>query len=258
MRGILKNSKVRHCALTIILSLSFLIASVPTSEAQEVVVLFPGGSEQINFFLPDVLALHGFTIITLGGAETLSISLSTQERSGNPLFKMHYMLLGLVYSFDEGPQFIIKNASTPFTINTSIDTSVAINSSFGIAFLGAVITSLREKGDFGFPALFTLTLELSEKGEGGGQQLTAEITSPSDSSEFEPEEIITFQGTGNAPDGTIVSYSWDFGDGETASGQTVTYAYAEEGDYTVSFTVTDDGGATATDSISIGIAADDH
>lgn len=252
MKGIL-NGRVGYYTLTVLLFISFLIASVPTSKAQEVVVLFPGGNEQINFFLPDTFALHGFTIITLGNAETLSITLSTQEKSGNPLFKMYYMLLGLGYSFDEGAQFILENASTPSAINTSI----TINSSFGIAFLGAAITRLEEKGDFGFPALFTLTLGLSEE-EDEGPSLTAEITSPSDGSEFEAEEIITFQGTGNAPDGTIVSYSWDFGDGNTASGQTVTHAYLEEGDYTVSLTVTDDVGATATDSISIAIASEDH
>ena len=47
-------------------------------------------------------------------------------------------------------------------------------------------------------------------------------------------------------DGTIASHSWDFGDGATSAEQNPTHAFAEEGTYTVSLTVTDDGGASNT------------
>jgi len=46
------------------------------------------------------------------------------------------------------------------------------------------------------------------------------------------------------PDGTIVSYFWDFGDGTNATGIVVEHAYATNGTYTVTLTVTDDDGAT--------------
>jgi len=60
-------------------------------------------------------------------------------------------------------------------------------------------------------------------------------------------EIITFNASASYDlDGTIVSYFWDFGDGTNASGDIVTYAYADNGSYTVALTVTDDDGATAT------------
>ena len=48
------------------------------------------------------------------------------------------------------------------------------------------------------------------------------------------------------PDGTIVSYVWDSGDGNTGSGVTTNHTYAAAGTYTVVLTVTDDGGATDT------------
>lgn len=49
------------------------------------------------------------------------------------------------------------------------------------------------------------------------------------------------------PDGIIVSYAWDFGDGATATGKIVAHRYSTVGVFTVTLTVTDDAGATATD-----------
>jgi PKD repeat protein len=48
------------------------------------------------------------------------------------------------------------------------------------------------------------------------------------------------------PDGTIVSFSWDFGDSSRGAGPTPTHVYAAEGTYTVELTVTDDSGDTST------------
>jgi len=50
------------------------------------------------------------------------------------------------------------------------------------------------------------------------------------------------------PDGKIVSYSWQFGDGEVGYGVTVAHQYQTPGTYTVTLTLTDDAGAKATSS----------
>ncbi|MDI6708628.1 MAG: PKD domain-containing protein, partial [Candidatus Thermoplasmatota archaeon] len=60
--------------------------------------------------------------------------------------------------------------------------------------------------------------------------------------------IITFDGSNSYdPDGNIVSYEWDFGDSENASGAVVTHWYTAVGEYNVTLTVTDDNGATSAD-----------
>lgn len=48
------------------------------------------------------------------------------------------------------------------------------------------------------------------------------------------------------PDGTVVGYTWTFGDGSAGSTASTSHVYAAPGTYTVSLTVTDNGGATAT------------
>ena len=65
---------------------------------------------------------------------------------------------------------------------------------------------------------------------------------------------VSFDGSGSTdPDGTIVSYNWEFGDGATGSGIYPTHIYSSYGDHIVTLTVTDNGGATATDTVIVTI-----
>ena len=67
-------------------------------------------------------------------------------------------------------------------------------------------------------------------------------------------QTITFNASpSHDPDGTIVNYEWNFGDGNitNTTEEIITHAYASAGDYTVNLTVTDNDGATSTDTQSI-------
>ena len=58
------------------------------------------------------------------------------------------------------------------------------------------------------------------------------------------------------PNGSVVAYTWDFGDGTSATGTapTIAHAYVQDGTYTVRVTVTDNDGLTATASTTATIA----
>lgn len=56
-------------------------------------------------------------------------------------------------------------------------------------------------------------------------------------------------------DGTVLSYSWDFGDGQTSSGPTARHTYASAGPYTVVLTVTDNLGGAGSTSRTITVAS---
>ena len=62
---------------------------------------------------------------------------------------------------------------------------------------------------------------------------------------------VEFSGEGTDPDGKIVSYYWDFGDGDTSNEQNPLHTYQSSGYYNAELTVTDDGGATDVAAIKI-------
>ncbi|MEM9712164.1 MAG: PKD domain-containing protein [Actinomycetota bacterium] len=63
---------------------------------------------------------------------------------------------------------------------------------------------------------------------------------------------VTFDGSGSTdPDGSVVAHAWDLGDGTSASGPVVEHTFVEPGTYDVTLTVTDDEGATTSDTVRI-------
>lgn len=76
---------------------------------------------------------------------------------------------------------------------------------------------------------------------------TPPIADPGGPYECKVNEEVIFDGSSSYdPDGNIVNYSWDFGDGSKGYGPIVTHLYNKSGTYTVTLVVTDDSGANST------------
>jgi|GEM_PF-872265 len=59
-------------------------------------------------------------------------------------------------------------------------------------------------------------------------------------------------------DGSIATYAWNLGNGQTATGPSAQAVFTEAGEYTVTLVVTDDRGATSTQTLTINVSEDSN
>ena len=69
-------------------------------------------------------------------------------------------------------------------------------------------------------------------------------------------DTVSFDASGSSDDVAIVSYAWDFGDGTTGTGETVTHIYTVPGTYTVTLGVQDAAGNADTDMLVVTVEAE--
>lgn len=102
------------------------------------------------------------------------------------------------------------------------------------------------------PGIYTVTLTVTDdSGSGSAAQSTTSrvVVDAAPIADAGPDQFVTvsdvqFDGGDSADrEGEIISYEWDFGDGNRGTGREVRHAYADPGEYRVSLVVRDDGGA---------------
>ncbi len=108
---------------------------------------------------------------------------------------------------------------------------------------------------------FTVTLTVTD--DGGAMDSVASVVTPREPNGA-PTASFTYLASGlsidvdasdsSDPDGPVVDYAWDYGDGMLGTGQTASHTYALAGTYTVTLTVEDYPGATDNDSQDITVA----
>ena len=87
----------------------------------------------------------------------------------------------------------------------------------------------------------------------GNQPPLADASGPYSGAVNAPVE---FDASFSSDDGSVISYEWNFGDGNTGTGPTPTHTYTTEGTFNVMLTVMDDTGATDSDATTATIGLD--
>ncbi|MEM7111379.1 MAG: PKD domain-containing protein [Chloroflexota bacterium] len=164
------------------------------------------------------------------------------------------------------------NGTAPLTVN--LDASASSDSD------GSIVSYVWDFGDgnsdngttashtFNTIGSYTITLTVTD--DEGATDTTTQTVNVTEQPNDPPTAVIsanppsgnaplnvTFDGSGSSDsDGTIASYAWDFGNGNSDSGATTSHTYNNIGGFTVTLTVTDNDGTTATATTTISVNSD--
>ena len=138
---------------------------------------------------------------------------------------------------------------TPGTVMVGVGTSAAISADGGFVGFASEASNLVADDTNGARDVFLATY-------GPGDPPPPPNAPPVASFSFTCTALsCSVDGSGSSDsDGAIASHAWDFGDGTTGSGATVTHPYAAAGTYTITLTVTDDSGAVGTQSQTVTVS----
>ncbi len=164
-----------------------------------------------------------------------------------------------------GPYSAMIGAAVQFDASSSTDADGSIASyswSFGD---GSTGTGVKPTHSYSSQGTYNVTLTVTDNDNAVDSVMTnvdinpanqPPIADPGNAYSANDGEAVMFDGRGSSdPDGSIVSYAWNFGDSASSTEMNPSHTYAAAGSYTVSLTVTDNQGLTGTAMTSVTIGS---
>jgi PKD repeat protein len=147
------------------------------------------------------------------------------------------------------------SGTTPVTVNLANFSGSGTAQVYQLTSANA-IARLADLGYSGSSLSFTApaqSVTLLVLPKGASNQPPVAMASANPTSGVAPLVVLFSSAGSNDPDGSIVSYNWNFGDGANAAGASPAHTYSNAGTYTAVLTVTDNLGATGTSSLAISV-----
>ncbi len=206
-------------------------------------------------------------IVAIISVSTLSISALLSGCTGLPIPGVPGNVAG-GNNFNVAPTAIISTNLirgvapflVEFTSERSTDDGVIVNRSWTFGDGSPASSEIAPTHLFLRTGTFTVRLTVTDdRGATGTETIQISVTEAPvavinvdrTAAEFAPA-IFNFSATQSFdPDGEVVSFEWDFGDGATETLQVVPHTYTRPGTYRVRLRVTDDVGVTSTSSITV-------
>ncbi len=156
--------------------------------------------------------------------------------------------------------FTTNGLAASFT-DSSTDSDGSISSRSWTFGDGGTSTSTNPSHTYASSGTYSVSLTVTDNG-GATNTKTSSVTVTSGNvppvanfSSVTNGLVANFTDSSTDSDGTIASRSWNFGDGGTSTATNPSHTYATGGTYSVSLTVTDNGGATNTKTSSVTVAS---